>query len=75
MPQSIQFTVPTFCRTIGISHRVYLRLRDSGEGPRETRSGRRTFISAASALAWTRATKAESARVWARRRTAIEQVV
>jgi hypothetical protein len=76
MPQSIldrKFSIPTFCRTVGISHRTYRKLHDAGEGPHETRAGRRTVITAASALTWAHARRIQNARIWARRSTAIER--
>jgi predicted DNA-binding transcriptional regulator AlpA len=46
------FTIPEFCRRHGISRSTFYNLRRTGQGPRETRIGRRIIITAAHAAAW-----------------------
>jgi len=47
-------TLESFCLANGISLATYYVLRAKGEGPRETRIGRRVLISPEAELAWRR---------------------
>jgi hypothetical protein len=50
----VAYTVPGFCKAHHFSESYYYELRESGFGPRETKLGTRTIITAESAAEWRR---------------------
>ncbi len=46
------FTIPQFCDDHNISRAFFYKLTKAGEGPRITKLGRRTLVTAEAAAAW-----------------------
>lgn len=48
----LAYSVPVFCKSVGISVRTFWSLQKSGDGPPVTRIGRRVLIRRQAAEAW-----------------------
>jgi len=48
----LAYSVPAFCKAVGISPRKFYALQQTGDGPKVTRIGRRTLIRVEAARRW-----------------------
>jgi hypothetical protein len=48
----LAYSIKGFCKAAGISVRFYYKLQETGDGPKETRVGRKVLIRHPTAQAW-----------------------
>lgn len=50
--EPLAYTIPQLCDAVGISRRHYFTLKAKGQGPTESRLGRRAVVTPPNATAW-----------------------
>jgi len=61
-PESLAYSIRTFCRLHGISERHYFRLKREGSSPAEMKLGNRVLISREAAARWRAEREAETSK-------------